>query len=210
MYEKTQKIVKKLMENGWEVTSVEYQNRHAVYAEKKFAKVSISTEMCECHGGRMWINDNHTGNHFVIEHETYDESLGINDPSSELDYIIENEMMEIVNLFDTFVYKLTKINEYGKDTSGLDKETVKYFNSMKALTEYAFGEEKDIFAIEKIKKTYPNPNVYDEIERVYKVAEHSWQRGRIWFVNRRYEKDQNGFFQLKNEYEMYISIFEKR
>lgn len=130
--DKQTKIMKKLTENGWEVLSCSFEGRCEVLAQKRWETISITTEECMCHGGRMWINGSHSTNHFEISHPEYDESLGIVDSSTELDWIIENEMMEYVNKLSTFVYKLVKINEYGK-RNGADNEDTSYFADMKSL-----------------------------------------------------------------------------
>ena len=150
--DKQTKIMKKLTENGWTVLSCSFAGRCEVVAKKRWEEISITTEECTCHGGRMWINGNHSTNHFEISHPEYDESLGIVDSSTELDWIIENEMMEYVNKLSTFVYKLVKINEYGQK-NGADDERVSYYADMKSLC-YAVTDDKkfdDLFLIDEIK-----------------------------------------------------------
>lgn len=114
--EKQNLIIEKLIADNWQIESVEYTGRCPLKAKKKFAEIMITTEECMCHGGRLWIRDLHTNQHYELTHDEYDESLGITDSTSELKYIIENEMMDYVNRYSTFVYKLTKINEYGANS----------------------------------------------------------------------------------------------
>ena len=40
-------------------------------AKKKFAEIMITTEECMCHGGRLWISDLHTNNHYELTHDEY-------------------------------------------------------------------------------------------------------------------------------------------
>lgn len=209
--EKQSLIIKKLMENNWEIKKVEMTERCEIVATNKYSEISIFTEECSCHGGRMWIFSNHTGNDFEISHAYYDQSLGIIDSSSELKYIIENEMMDYVNKLSKFVYKLVKINEYGK-SNGCDRENVIYYANMSCLCEAITEEEDidDIFMIEKVKHQYPNKNIYCVTERIYKEAKYSWEKGRLWFKQTRYEReDKDSEFKEKSSFEMYVDIFNK-
>lgn len=211
--EKQNLIINKLIEDNWKIESIDYTGRCELIATKKFARIGITTEECLCHGGRMWINDKHTNNHYEITHDEYDESLGITDSSSELKYIIENEMMDYVNRYSTFVYKLTKINEYGTNSDGTQNEKVYYFSNMENLA-YMIAENKevkDIHIIDKIKYQCPNPDIYYITEKIDKKAEYSWEQNRIWFKKTEYKrKDKNSEFEEKRSYEMYVEIFNKR
>lgn len=208
---KQNKIIKKLIENKWDIISVSYQGRCEIIAKKRWEEISITTEECSCHGGRMWINGIHTQNHFEISHPTYDESLGIVDSSTELEWIIENEMMEYVNKLSSCVYKLVKINEYGQ-SKGVDNEKSTYYSSMESLC-YSItdGETiKDLFLIDEIMHQYPNENIYCVTKRIHKKNKYSWEKERIWFEQTRYErKDSNSEFKAVKTYEMYVDIFNK-
>ena len=209
--DKQTKIMKKLTENGWKVISCSFTGRCKVVAQKRWEEISITTEECLCHGGRMWIDSNHSTNHFEISHPEYDESLGIVDSSTELDWIIENEMMEYVNKLSTFVYKLVKINEYGKK-NGADNESITYYADMKSLCHAITDGEKidDLFLIDEIKHQYPNEDIYCVTKRIFKAEQYSWEKGRIWFEHTRYErKDKKSEFESKRTYEMYVDIFKK-
>lgn len=211
--EKQNLIIEKLLEDKWNIESVEYTGRCELIATKKYAKIAITTEECVCHGGRMWINDLHTNNYYEITHDTYDESKGITDSSSELRYIIENEMMDYVNRYSTFVYKLVKINEYGENYDGTKKETVSYYSSMEALAERVTEEEtiKDIYCIDEVKHQYPNENIYCITKRIHKESQYSWEQNRIWFKRISFErKDKNSEFDETGSYEMYVEIFNKQ
>ena len=212
MIDKQTKIMKKLTENGWKIISCSFEGRCEILASKRWETISITTEECLCHGGRMWINGQHSGSHFEISHPEYDESLGIVDSSTELDWIIENEMMEYVDKLSTFVYKLVKINEYGKN-NGVDNERISYYANMKSLCDAVTNgkEVDDLFLIDEIKHQYPNPNIYCITKRIYKEEKYSWQKGRIWFEQTRYEKkDRDKEFKPTGTYEMYVDIFNKQ
>ena len=99
-------------------------------------------------------------------------------------------MMDYVNRYSTFVYKLVKINEYGKNYDGTQKERVSYYSNMEALAERVTDGEsvKDIHAIDEVRHQYPNENVYCITKRIYKKSEYSWEQNRIWFKHIRYER----------------------
>lgn len=204
-------ITQILTDNGWDVINISMTGRCEIKANKRWSNINIYTEECMCHGGRMWINEEHTKTNYEISHPAYDESLGITDSSTELEWIIKNEMMEYVNKLSKMVYKLVKINEYGQ-SNGHDKEDTTYFSSMESIAyRVTDGEDiKDIFMIDKIKHQYPNPNIYCITERIYKEEKYSWEKGRIWFKQTRYErKDEKSEFKQTKEYEMYVDIFNK-
>ena len=210
--EKQNLIMNKLINDGWEIKTVKYIGRCELVAKKKYAEISITTEECACHGGRMWISDKHTNNHYEISHDEYDESKGITDSSSELKYIIENEMMDYVNRYSTFVYKLTKINEYGKNSDGTENKKVSYYSSMESLA-YAICENKDIkdiYMIDDVEYQPPNKNIHYITKSIKKESKYSWERNRVWFKKIKYErKNEYSEFEEKYSYEMYVEIFNK-
>lgn len=208
--EKQNLIIKKLTDDNWFIESVDYTGRCQIIATKRYAEISITTEECLCHGGRMWIRDNHTNNYYEISHDEYDDKKGITDSSSELKYIIENEMMDYVNRYSTFVYKLTKINEYGKNYDGTQKEDVKYYSNMECLANAICENEdfKDIHMIDKVKYQCPNPDIYYITEKIDKESKYSWEKNRIWFKKTRFERKDNEFCET-NSFEMYVEIFNK-
>ena len=210
--EKQNLIISKLLEDNWDIESVEYTGRCELIATKRYAKISITTEECLCHGGRMWINDNHTNNYYEISHYEYDESKGITDSSSELKYIIENEMMDYVNRYSTFVYKLTKINEYGKNSDGTEKQEVSYYSSMEDLAyEVCKNKDvKDIYIIDEVKYQPPSEDIYYITKKIQKESKYSWEQNRIWFKKTQYQRDdKNSDFKEERSFEMYVEIFNK-
>ena len=75
------KIVDKLENERIEVISFDGHNVNARYGE---IDISISFEMCICHGGRLSISSPHCSFYYRIEHEAYDKDKGIVDEESEL------------------------------------------------------------------------------------------------------------------------------
>lgn len=212
-HETSSLIVDKLVNEDWSIDSINYANRITVCATKMFAKIEISTEECLCHGGRLWITNLYTNNYYEIAHERYDKSLGITDSSSELRYIIENEMMPKVREFDSFVYKLTKINEYGPNSDGTRSEKVTYYKNLLDLVRSITKDSSctlDLFAINTYPITFLNKNYSAIVERIYKDAQYPWEQNRIWFKYKLFVRDKNTKeMEFEREYEMYVSIFEK-
>lgn len=209
--QKQYKIIDKLTKNGWDIISCSFQGRYEIIAEKRWEKISITSEECMCHGGRMWINSEHSNTHYEISHPAYDESLGIVDSSTELDWIIENEMMEYINKLSKCTYKLVKINEYEKN-DGVDKESVSFYSDMKSLCHYITDGEDidDLFLIDEIKHQYPNENIYCITKRIFKKEKYSWEKDRIWFEQTRFNRSsKDNDFKAEKTYEMYVDIFNK-
>ena len=213
MLDKQNKIINKLVQDGWVIDTVSYYGRGAIEAHKKYAELVITTEECMCHGGRMWINDKHTNQFYEITHDSYDESLGIVDSSTELEYIIEHEMMDYVNRYDSFIYKLTKINEFGTNSDGTPNEHISYHSSMENVARAVCSNDecKDIFAIDTVKYQPPNPDIYYITERIYKEARYSWEENRVWFKQTKYNRIQDSTeFEPEKSYEMYVEVFNKK
>lgn len=216
--EKQNKIVELLINDGWQIDSVSYTGRCPVVARKNFAEIQITSEECMCHGGRIWIYDNHTNQNYEISHETYDTLKGIIDSDTELRWEIENELKDYLNKFSKFVYKLVKINEFGK-TNGIDKEETTYFASMESITCRILENHMDEnikhitdynMITEPVTMQCPNPGIKYVVMPISKEARYSWEQNRSWFKMIRYNrKDKNGEWEVEREYEMYASVFRK-
>lgn len=210
--ERELKIIKKLKEDGWRVGQVDFSGRNTIEASKRFANISITTEMCSCHGGRMWIDEEHTNQHYELSHGKYNPELGYDTPETELDFIIENEMMDYVNRFSTLIYKLVKINEYGT-SSGVEKQDCSYFATMEHVTKRILdskNEIKDYNLIEEEKTTVPNKNMYYMIKRIKNPSTYSWEQNRIWFESTCYKrKDERSEFKVDRQFQMYVEVFNK-
>jgi hydroxymethylpyrimidine pyrophosphatase-like HAD family hydrolase len=211
--ERELKIINKLKEDGWRVEKVNFSGRNTIEASKRFAKISITTEMCSCHGGRMWINEEHTNQHYEISHGEYNEELGYNTPETELDFIIENEMMEYVNKFSTLIYKLVEINKYGS-SSGVEKQDCNYFATMEHVTKRILdgkSDIKDYNLIEEEKVQFPNKNMHLIVKRIKNPSEYSWEQNRVWFEASHYQrKNERSEFKNDRTYQMYVEVFNKR
>jgi hypothetical protein len=209
--EKQNLIIKKLINDGWSINTVSYSGRCPVEARKKYAEIVITTEECECHGGRLWVSDEHTNQHYQISHAEYDKDKGIIDSDTELRYMIENEMMGYVNRYSTFIYKLVEINEFGQDKSGIDAERVTYYSDIKSITRAVVSNDaEDYNIIEKETNTFPNENIKEIVTRIVKESKYSWHKNRVWFnVLRLERKEKHLEFEEGRSYELYIEIFNK-
>lgn len=201
-YEKLQKICNKLIENGWEIKSTE---GNSCVAKKSFAEIEVYFEECMCHGGRISICEiGHNRGWVRIEHEEYDESLGIVDSETELLWEIENELIDTINKFYSHMtWCLCEIGEYE------DKKEIKmYFrDEQQVLNRLLRGNKtnEDIYSLKNFVVDYPNEKCHLKITRIYKKAEFSWEQGRVWFE---LEKTDDNW-KTSRKFEAYVSRFNK-
>lgn len=193
-------IAKKLNENKIQIIS---RTETAVLCRKAYIDFEISFEMCTCHGGRLSISENnHLHLHRTIEHNCYDENLGITDPQSELLWSIENEMMEIVdNYFSKFVYKVVETGKYSDGDCN-----VSYHCSEEDVCEKITGSYKgSIYTLEEHKHQYLNPVCWFTVKRIYKDSIYSWDSKKVWFEIKSTSDNGKTF----KTYELYFEIFNK-
>lgn len=206
--EKLNLIIEKLESDGWEAQTADYHNNLASF-KKGFMTIEVSFEECMCHGGRITIcEQGHNNDYYRIEHECYDESLGIVDSETELLWEIENELLPKIKEFDHYTYKTCIINKYGQK-NGRDDEQVTYSKSLDdafAIIEYSFLEGKDPLTFTEDEFTHPNPVCHFRIKRIYKESKFSWDNNKIWF----HCEDTMDDWKTKKEYDAYITYFEKR
>ncbi len=202
-------ITNKLQGWGWKVKSVDFETGE-VKASKNYLNIIINHEMCSCHGGRLYITSDHTRVHLELTHETYNSELGYNDPESELVYTIENELEEALQSLSTYIYKLTVIGKYGDK----DKHDIRYHKNQTNLCADILGSShdiKDIHMIDSVKITFPNENVYEVVTLIDKKDAPYGTKSAIWFKNERFGRaNEREEFKLKEEYEMYVQIFNKK
>lgn len=173
--ETVNRIIEKLISDGWTIISTEYTGRNTVNAVKKYSKVSITTEECLCHGGRMWISDEHCNTYTEISHGEYDSSLGIVNSDTELKYIIDNEMLPALKELGHTIYKTVCIRQ---NSSGATEEKPTYhtalryasaalFDHCNSLIGTAVYEDANVLSIgETIMGTYPNSLMGVKFERI--------------------------------------------
>lgn len=150
-------IVIKLEKVGFDVIEATY---HKVIVKANCLPVSISWEMCSCHGGRMWLSQFNTNINIELSSTEYDEKNGIVDPETELAFYIDNKMVDAVKSFEKYVYVVDVIGEYKKD-----EVRTSYFKSVEDASYFVFHENGyDLNSeYEEVTHQYPNPNMQERI-----------------------------------------------
>ena len=122
--------------------------------------VSISWEMCSCHGGRMWLSQLNTNINIELSSTEYDEKNGIVDPETELAFYIDNKMVDAIKSFEKYVYVVDVIGEYKKD-----EVRTSYFKSVEDASYFVFHENGHDLNSEygEVTHQYPNPNMQERI-----------------------------------------------
>lgn len=196
------KIVDKLENEDIEVTSFDGHTVNAKYGE---IDISISFEMCICHGGRLSISSPHCSFYYRIEYEAYDKDKGIVDEESELLYEIENEMIPIIKSLKSYVYSV----EYWRDDNP-NHHNYQYYNSIERLSKFILEEDgMDIFAMDgEYIHYYPNP------EMASKVTIEDFKDGKLYILRQDLvRKDGKGDWKINdgkwNTEHMICKIFKK-
>lgn len=158
--------------------------------------VSITWEMCSCHGGRMWLSQDNTNIHAELSSPEYDTENGIVDPETELAFYIDNKMVDSVKSFEKYVYVVDIIGEYKE---GVVKTY--YFKSVEDASYFVFHEKDHDLNSEygEVTHQYPNPDMQ---ERVTYVCE---DNGVLKFKG---EAINNG--KVGREYEIKFRVFRKK
>lgn len=150
-------IVIKSEEAGFDVAEA---TNNKVVVKAGCLPVSISWEMCSCHGGRMWLSQFNTNINIELSSTEYDEKKGIVDPETELAFYIDNEMIDTVNSFEKYVYVVDVIGEYKKD-----EVRTSYFKSIEDASYFVFHENGHDLNSEygEVTHQYQNPNMQERI-----------------------------------------------
>lgn len=124
--------------------------------------VSISWEMCSCHGGRMWFNQSETRVHIELSSSEYDYDHGIDTPEKELAHYIDKMMADTIKSFEKYVYVVDVTGKYGIK----DRFNRAYFNNIDEASRYVFDEDghdlNNQFAT--VIHQYPNPDMQLKVE----------------------------------------------
>jgi hypothetical protein len=184
----TLKIIQKLLENGYSIKNIE--GNYITAYDKQNIEFGIGHERCMCHGGRLSISSEHCRFYKRFESDFYDETKGITDSDSELQYHIDNDLIPTIELIDKYIYKVVKKRPgYYKD-----KDEIEYFDTPTIIGRRLIDKEVDIFSIDEQTITHPNENVIDKIENV------KFNDGRLEFDKFRYErKDKKDEFVKKED-----------
>lgn len=186
-------IVIKLEKVGFDVIEATYNK---VVVKANCLPVSISWEMCSCHGGRMWLSQSNTDINIELSSTEYDEKKGIVDPETELAFYIDNEMIDAVKSFEKYVYVVDVIGEYTKG-----KRKTSYFKSIEDASYFVFREDGHDLNSEygQVTHQYPNPNMK---ERITYVNE---DNGVLTFRGEAINKNK-----IDREYDIKFMVFRKK
>lgn len=185
-------IVIKAEEAGFDVIEASY---HKVVVKAGCLPVSITWEMCSCHGGRMWLSQDNTNIHVELSSPEYDEKNGIVDPETELAFYIDNKMIDTIKSFEKYVYVVDVIGEYKKD-----ELKTSYFKSVEDASYFVFHEHGHDINSEygEVTHQYPNPDMQ---ERVTYVGE---DKGVLKFKGEAIKREI-----VDREYEIKFRVFRK-
>ena len=158
--------------------------------------VSITWEMCSCHGGRMWLSQANTNISVELSSPEYDEKNGVVDPYTELAFYIDNNMIDTVKSFERYVYVVDIIGEY-KD----GEVKTYYFKSVEDASYFVCHEKEHDLNSEygEVIHQYPNPDMQ---ERVTYVGENNS------VLKFKGEAIYNG--KTSREYEIKFRVFRKK
>lgn len=186
-------IVLKAEEAGFDVMEASY---YKVVVKAGCLPVTITWEMCSCHGGRMWLSQPNTNARAELSSPEYDTENGIVDPETELAFYIDNKMVYTVKSFEKYVYVVDVIGEYKKD-----ELRTSYFKSIEDASYFVFHENGHDLNSEygEVLHQYPNP---DRQERVTYVSE---DNGVLKFKGEAIYKGKAG-----REYEIKFRVFRKK
>lgn len=186
-------IVIKSEEAGFNVTEAA---NNKVVVKAGCLPVSISWEMCSCHGGRMWLSQFNTNINIELSSPEYDEKNGIVDPETELAFYIDNKMIDTINRFEKYVYVVDVIGEYKKD-----EVKTSYFKSVEDASYFVFHENGHDLNSEygEVTHQYPNPNMQ---ERITYIGE---DKSALKFKGEAINKGN-----VSREYEIKFRVFRKK
>jgi hypothetical protein len=156
-----------------------------------------------CHGGRLWINCEHTKSYEEISYPQYDETKGIIDESTEIDYIIDNHLVERLNNISHYLYILKTINEFSEE-----KTVTSYYKNISQLTKQAItGKHNvdDVFTFRgEVIGTHPNECCGD------KTIFESFENGILKLKCQRLRrKDGKSEWEVDREYFKEVFVFNK-
>lgn len=124
--------------------------------------VTISWEMCSCHGGRMWFNQSETHVHIELSSSEYDYDHGIDSPEKELAHYIDKMMVDTIKSFEKYVYVVDTTEKCGVK----DRFDRAYFNNIEAASQYVFEEDGHDLnnQFDTVIHQYPNRNMQLKVE----------------------------------------------
>ena len=77
-----------------ELKKTRFYTQRTIQIKSTEKEISITTEECMCHGGRMWINGNHSTNHFALQDITRKKHYFIFD-----NFFLDDESQFLTSIF---------------------------------------------------------------------------------------------------------------
>lgn len=197
-------IIKVATNAGFSIISAD---NHQVTVKSGCLPVRIAWEMCLCHGGRLWFNQEETGIHIELSSDEYDEENGVCSPETELAWRIDNELVDTVNGFRSFVHVVDTKGNYGNP----DRSERHYFDSVDKAARFIFDEGGvDLLACDEIVHKYPNQNIQMRVTALGDERESGNKARRIRFkCERLTRKDQTHPFSVEYEFTQEYWVYRK-
>ncbi len=182
-------------------------DNHHVKVRSGCLPVEVTWEMCMCHGGRLWLDQEQTGIHVELSSDEYDEDKGIVSPETELAWRIDNELIDTIDSFRRYVHVVDSIGEYGDP----DRKKREYFDSAEKAARRIFEEEGiDLFSTESFTHQYPNQNMRMRITYMGDEREYNRKARRIRFKCEKLERrDQSQPFRVAYEFTREYWVYRK-
>ncbi len=203
--DKVMLAVLEVMDN--ECIDVLKADRHHVKVRSGCLPVEITWEMCMCHGGRLWLNQEQTGISIELSSDEYDEDKGIVSPETELAWRIDNELVGTIDSFRRYVHVVDSMGEYGNH----DRKTREYFDSVDKAARRIFEEDGiDLFSTESFTHQFPNENMRMRITHIGDEGESDSKARRIRFKCEKLERrDQSQPFRVAYEFTREYWVYRK-
>ena len=193
-------MILKLSENNIEILNYD---GHEICVKSGCLPVRISYEMCSCHGGRMWFNQDETNIHIELSSDEYNEELGIIDPETELAYYIDNTMISTIDRFKKFIYQVITVGKYGD----ANRQEIRYFDSVEDAS-YAIFDERGHDVLSEYGEVL---HIYPNTCRGLRVKFDHEEKSKLYFtaesLKRESEQDE---FEIDYTYSIQFMIFRKK
>lgn len=168
--------------------------------------VEISWEMCSCHGGRIWLNQDNTNIHIELSSDEYDTEKGINSPETELAWRIEHELSNTVRHFREFVHVVDTVGHYGNP----ERKERHYFDNIENAARFIFEEYgHDLLSTEEVNHEYPNKDIRLRISYDGDSRESNGKARRIRFKCEKLKRAKGSDFEVDYEYTHEYWVYRK-
>lgn len=196
-------IIEEVDSSGYEILGTDGRN---VKVKAGCLPVEISWEMCLCHGGRIWLNQENTNIHIELSSDEYDTEKGIDSPETELAWRIEHELSDSVRHFGEFVHVVDTVGNYGNQ----ERKERHYFDNIENAARFIFEEGgHDLFSTEEVNHAYPNKDVRLLVSYDGDSRESDSKARRIRFKCEKLKRAKGGEFEVDYEYTHEYWVYRK-